>query len=285
MSKCQNVFHSQRVIADWRDSSQYQFPQRMSAPAWAWEFLRRNPDYQADYRTYLQCLLRVVPDAEIDTKTASCTLSDAQLDLVETSESMCRYEPERHDGENEQDWLLRVNKGSATPLDSWLGRKWGIERIVSPYIKYRRLDIRFEKSSVTVSQVFAAWGGFGDRSKMALAFDLTMPIAQQIEAAERWLLSAQRTRSEKGEFTAPASVRMHADKYPLYLRTFDAVTSGATREEIAAELAPDASNEYPDFTGNKTIANRYNAAERMVKSDYRQLPQHSRRKTQKVKTK
>lgn len=40
-------FHS--VFPDWTDKSQYPDPEQFSLSQWAWEFLRRNPQYQASY--------------------------------------------------------------------------------------------------------------------------------------------------------------------------------------------------------------------------------------------
>ncbi|MFA5593272.1 MAG: DUF6499 domain-containing protein [Micavibrio sp.] len=36
-------------LPDWRDKSQYPDPRSTSNKQWAWEFLRRNPDYQKDF--------------------------------------------------------------------------------------------------------------------------------------------------------------------------------------------------------------------------------------------
>ena len=30
---------------DWRDAAKYEYTQALSSEAWAWEFLRRNPEY------------------------------------------------------------------------------------------------------------------------------------------------------------------------------------------------------------------------------------------------
>jgi hypothetical protein len=34
---------------DWRSRAAYDYATTMEAPGLAWEFLRRNPDYRADY--------------------------------------------------------------------------------------------------------------------------------------------------------------------------------------------------------------------------------------------
>jgi len=35
-------------VNDWRSADAYRYTLSLPMTAWAWEFLRRNPDYQAD---------------------------------------------------------------------------------------------------------------------------------------------------------------------------------------------------------------------------------------------
>ncbi len=41
-------------LPKWKNPSQYPDPANTTPEHWAWEFLRRNPDYQADYEIYLE---------------------------------------------------------------------------------------------------------------------------------------------------------------------------------------------------------------------------------------
>jgi hypothetical protein len=34
---------------NWRDASSYAYTQALSSEGWAWEFLRRNPEYRAQF--------------------------------------------------------------------------------------------------------------------------------------------------------------------------------------------------------------------------------------------
>lgn len=38
-----------RPRPDWRDPATYAYTQNLTREGWAWEFLRRNPKYRADY--------------------------------------------------------------------------------------------------------------------------------------------------------------------------------------------------------------------------------------------
>ncbi len=40
------------VAPDWRDPSAYSFTFNLSRERWAWEFLRRNPGYIADWEWF-----------------------------------------------------------------------------------------------------------------------------------------------------------------------------------------------------------------------------------------
>ena len=42
------------AITDWRFKKNYPDPKNTSRFKWAWEFLRRNPEYQDDYKRYLK---------------------------------------------------------------------------------------------------------------------------------------------------------------------------------------------------------------------------------------
>jgi len=39
---------------DWRDENDYEFTKKLTPQGWAWEFLRRNPDYQKDWKELLK---------------------------------------------------------------------------------------------------------------------------------------------------------------------------------------------------------------------------------------
>ncbi len=34
---------------NWKNDTDYNYTKRLDGPGWAWEFLRRNPDYRNDY--------------------------------------------------------------------------------------------------------------------------------------------------------------------------------------------------------------------------------------------
>lgn len=54
------------VASDWRSSAKYEYLNQLDKAELAWEFLRRNPDYQRDYRT----TIRRKPDDEGETEAS-----------------------------------------------------------------------------------------------------------------------------------------------------------------------------------------------------------------------
>lgn len=42
------------AASDWRSPKRDSYLQRLDRAGFAWEFLRRNPDYQGDYETIIQ---------------------------------------------------------------------------------------------------------------------------------------------------------------------------------------------------------------------------------------
>lgn len=111
---------------------------------WAWEFLRRNPEYLAD-----GCRLIAAADSLRPDYGKPCTGKPGEWEGQEKSPHWLIgqgydhhdpratvFEPARNDGESESEWIKRVHSAggrcSMVPLDRALGRRWGLERIADP---------------------------------------------------------------------------------------------------------------------------------------------------------
>ena len=49
------------IDRDWRNPKDYEFTQSLNPHQWAWEFLRRNPEYRKDWHLALEEYLRQYP--------------------------------------------------------------------------------------------------------------------------------------------------------------------------------------------------------------------------------
>ncbi len=141
--------------ADWRDASQYPNATNTSPVKWAWEFLRRNPDYSADWDRvamalravaqrrpdmagYVECLIKDSPD---DWKlfkrdyVGPPSLEQAEIEwyeAIDTAEEMQVYRPPRNDGETHAEYVQRVASYQTEPLQIALGAKWQLSFMASP---------------------------------------------------------------------------------------------------------------------------------------------------------
>lgn len=111
---------------------------------WAWEFLRRNPDYLADWRRFVE-----VADSLRPEYGKPCTGEPGEWEgqeecpywLIsrgydEHDPRATVFEPERNKGESESEWFKRVLSAGGrchmVPLDRALGLRWGLESISDP---------------------------------------------------------------------------------------------------------------------------------------------------------
>lgn len=101
-----------RPIANWRNRANYpKAGARLSLNRWAWEFLRRNPNYQAAWGNFREIVAAILADNEGDESR------------IEDDPRFWHYEPERLDGEDDVAWGARVKRGRCTPIDSWIARE------------------------------------------------------------------------------------------------------------------------------------------------------------------
>jgi Family of unknown function (DUF6499)/Uncharacterized conserved protein (DUF2285) len=151
----------QFIAPDWRDVKQYPDPRQASPSHWAWEFLRRNKEYQEDWaryaalvqkvaekhpetKPYVDYLLVRTPEAaetlctKFSTEKANSDYWNKSNDLIfdRHNHELFVYEPPLKDGESKADYEKRAfaqNHGySRNPMNLALGNKWGLKDILPP---------------------------------------------------------------------------------------------------------------------------------------------------------
>ena len=218
------------MIPDWRDASAY--PRPDTPPQWfAWEFLRRNPEYIAGWQRFAALGQPEDDDAEIQQERAA----------------------------------------------SAIARPWGLSWPADPASDALP---DWEKSTARIHLP-----GPGDdhltptasarTGKVAYTFDLSMPIAPQIESAINHLRRrAARWRRDNPQ-RAPAPSRAgKADggRFVEMLRILDADARDAKPADIIAALWPGEPNGYPDYPLRKRLNERRRAAHEYRGGKYRELP-------------
>ena len=204
-------------LPDWHDASAYPDPEDTSAMQWAWEFLRRNPDYQKDYQTHGG---PYVPSENLWKKY--------NLDTHSSFPDPALPHP-----------FVRTDLGRGV---------------------YAMEPLRFRGNVLRTHQPGQV-GRSNYDTEAFIRFDVSLPLAAQITAAEKHLGRLQKKMGAKNK-------RKRITKYQSYLRILDAEASGAVRSEIAAELYPQMPNEYTHRKGDETVAKDLIAAKLLRDHDY-----------------
>ncbi len=265
------------IPPDWRD--EYSYPANAddwSAEVWAWEFLRRNPEYQKDYEHFDK-----LPSYQSGGKSAKWYRQSGEWwHSVEL-----RYC--KHSILPDDDTVLEyVNRtGDRTPyeysLEDHLIEKWGIEaeQIYDPSyecanihldyypnlpkrIKTREYDF---KKNETVSIESEPENDF----EVTLRFDIRHSIDKQLIDAKEILQIIRYNWSPLHDEMIRHSSGIQMDKLPIYLRVYDAKQAGITYVKIGEELYSD---EALDLDNAKQRAyNAFKKAEELVQGGYREL--------------
>jgi hypothetical protein len=270
------------VIADWMEPRAYPKWGRSSLGRFAWEFLRRNPEYQKDWDAYLSICRSVLPhyDPRVE-------LSQSDYDKLEDHPDHLHFEPGRSGQESEDEWRSRVKAGRITLLPIWYARKWGLRNtIYDPHYPY---DSSFPcptfiHSPSIVHILTENWPGFKEggpiytlHPKTAIGFDMSLPIDLQIEAVRKYLLGHQQYLIKK-DVIKPFPNNVPRKEWVVYLRLLDADAAGAKPKEIAAQLYPEEEDVYPDYIPQKKVRTALKQAKKWRDEWYSLIPSLQPRK-------
>lgn len=253
-------------LPDWRDKSSY--PAGLSLVGWAWEFLRRNVEYQKDYKHY-DSLPYYYPEGHKTPKYSGSALSD------EFQYYYC--DPPSLDGETFDEYCSRTKfVFEMLPLEEHLMNKWGILHLCDP--------------ADNVAELFSGYGDYlsdipphifnlenihdffvegiddsyvllrgdiqdsDDINNIFIRFDLRYSIDSQIERARLILNYNKEMRRYDYPEIFNRRESTHSDKSLLnFLRAFDGKWSGATKKEIAEILFPEKEREIQQDSGIKGV--------------------------------
>ena len=152
---------------------------------WAWEFLRRNPEYQADYREFISTW------RALEAEYGAAPHRDFQRWQRDPRATRPAFSPDQITGaactsDNEDRQLI----------ECWMGAKWGFYQFpqnpelaaweLQAPINWRPAPgFRFDREANRASDI-------------QLTFDLTLPLPTQLEAAKQWLVSKQAALRRQG---------------------------------------------------------------------------------------
>ncbi len=200
----------------------YSYCASLTRDQWAWEFLRRNPDYQRDYQAFiaiwraLEADYGAPPNRDFskwkqDSRAYGPLPGDAEL--VAPTGELCVVEDER------------------VLLECWMGAKWGFHKFpldpdrIAPGPD--ELSWRPPPQPDTPAE---------SPYRLDLTFDLSLPLPPQLEAAKFRLVSRAAELRRQG-LDAPKGVANQRARWTTMLRLLD---SDAVADTDTAALLDEA---------------------------------------------
>ena len=216
---------------NWADRADYVFTESLDQKCWAWEFLRRNPDYRKEFA---------------NTKTLNSPI----------------FVPPKHDDETEQEWGNRVIAAGGEPeklaRTVFGARRWRMKspmqdpksndcpRFLEPYPKKLEWD--------DVGKYFEEPGPHAPimqrPDKATVVFDLQRRLPAQIRDAKLQLSSMKKKIPKKSK------TNIQKFEWQRYLRILDAKAAGVENNIIIQKIEPFA-------ILDNTVASGYAANDRL----------------------
>ena len=216
-------------VPDWRDSSAYDYTRALLAAEWAWEFLRRNPAYQADYAAFITTWRALEADyGAPPERDFQSWKADPRAYLVvgeDGGADGCRVD---------QDKVL---------IECALGEKWGFYQFPrDPDLPATAFDEpqpwrEVSRPLQVVTDADLSYLG-SDPAHVALGFDLDLPLGEQLERARLYLGSLYARRRREGR-VQPRTVAGLNRSWCRYLRMLDAERAGIVADEAADAIVED----------------------------------------------
>jgi hypothetical protein len=251
---------SRYTAAEWTDASAYPPREGTRMRRWAWEFLRRNPEYQMDYERWIRNAPQRWPGPEKDLKWYQC-------------------DPPALPGETYAKYERRLERAKITerkfkPLNLVLREKY---HIALNYIPAPEDD---DPPSFTTNmtgpflfgpQREVHWHDGLAAEQAIYVFDLAGSLEAQCERA----LQIMQVRRDQLVKSRPElrDRRARTDRFQDYLRVLDAFAAGARAKDIASVLFPNLLDDASTGYGmSQNVRNYRKAAIELRDGGYRFLP-------------
>ncbi|HAR34673.1 MAG TPA: hypothetical protein DCR95_11500 [Desulfobacter sp.] len=240
---------------DWRIKDDYEYASNSfwdfysEKEFYAWQFLRRNPEYQQDYEKEL---------AKYKERNINTPPNDMEAELL------CGFKPD----------------------DPKIAAKWGLVELFDPKENTAGATFKRRYGRVVFGNLFRVLYGLSDEfeeeseevftnnpmvsaDKIAIEFEISLSIPPQIELAKTYLSDLQNEITNRFKKEIDEDRRPHVSIWPDYLRVYDAYTEGFKRKEIASIIFPGQENKYPNYNAGKKVATYKKQAEKLINGGYK----------------
>jgi len=275
-------------LPDWTDTANYPDSETTSMGEWAWEFLRRNPSYQADYKNLLDEWNRIgfyeacePPHPGIINGTPKSL--DEENDIIEQGEQIYyklipKYKVERflHGPPNPalpyKEELPLFQVGSKLAFYNFFNKS----KVTSKYSTYilgglpegrfhRLIEKGMNKEACMVNKSRNVQCFKANSRSLTVQISLDRPLLEQLKMIKEVATAQQKQLAEWGILKKS---RKETERYIGYLQLLDALEAGAEKQKILDILFPNLPNEYPDQVANKNFNNWKSVAEKLRDFDY-----------------
>lgn len=198
-------------MSDQQDA--YSYCTGLTRDQWAWEFLRRNPDYRRDYQAFIAIWRALEADYG----------APPNRDFSRWKRDPRAYGPLPGEAElAAPSGELCVGDDDRVMLECWMGAKWGFHKF--PLDPARSAPAPDELSWRPPPQPDAPADA---PYRLDLTFDLSLPLPPQLEAAKFRLVSRAAELRRQG-FAAPKTVANQRERWTAMLCLLDGVAAPDT---------------------------------------------------------
>lgn len=241
----------------WKNAQDYDFTRALSREQWAWEFLRRNPGYRQDYAWFIHAWQALEADyGKPPNRDFSRWKQDPRA--YRSTGEIVDCEPGHACATDDEDALI----------ECWMGQKWGFYKFpLDPDNDHPQPGIellwRVPEQEYRVLDASEIHAYLDNDERVAMGFDLTLPLGEQMDQARRLLAILQR-QLHKQHPEKIRSVRGLAEIWRTQLRILDGLAQGAGRKEIEDTLS---------MEGVELNTELIREAQQLMQSEYRSLLQ------------
>jgi hypothetical protein len=188
---------------------------------WAWAFLRRNPEYQSDFRRFIAIWQALETDYG----------APPHRDFAKWKLDPRAYGPLdgcAPDALDSATGDLCIGENDRVLIECWMGAKWGFHKFpLDPALDAPPTPDQLSWRPPPAPEPLPA----DDRYRLDIAFDLSLPLPPQLEAA-RFRLVSRTAELRRSGCPAPLNVANQRERWTHMLRLLD----GETPED---KLSPD----------------------------------------------
>jgi hypothetical protein len=248
------------VGPDWRNPVAYRFTADLNQGQWAWEFLRRNGDYQQDWNWFISTW------RGLETNYGA----PPERDFLRWKQDPRAYR-DAADIERNNDstpHCASTDDGNLVFIECWMGAKWGFLKFppdpscdtvsLTEPVTWRQVETNVQIAGTDEFRSSNHDGAVG------LQFDLTLPLKAQLDAARVYLIAEQRRRQQDHTLRL-RTIAGNMQRWTRLLRLLNAEAAGASTEHIADLLFVDHSDP------RAAISAARNEAHDLLNGGYRQI--------------